>query len=559
MSKAKDLAGLVSTGGILADGTVNLASEVTGTLPVTSGGTGGTTAADARTALSAQEYDSNLTSFVSTFTLPTTDGSADQVLKTNGSGVIGFGTVGGSTYQATLTGTLVDGAPVVVNSDGTISPVIGSAAVTFNSATPTAIHGTYISNGNKILVTYANPSNSSYGSAVVGTINGYGITYGTPVVFYTGTMYQSVAVYDSVNDKVIIYYSRSSDRYAFAIAGSISGSSITFGSAISLTSFDTQTPNAAYHTAQGKAVFAFRNNSTGQGQYIVVSITSGTTLSAGSIGTITGTSCYTLSSVYHAASETVVFFTRYSPTSSNGAGNSFVGTLSGTTFSFGAETGFASNVQWGNMAYDSTNTKIIVTWADGANSNYGTARVATLSGSALTFGTNVVYESSAGSGIAVHNPTTQKTAILYTDANNSNYATIILGTVSGTGINFGTSLSFDNTNSGIQTAFYSSGTSSIGVIYTSDSGVNGKAFLFTSGDGTANLTVGNYIGISNGAYTDGQTATVQIAGSVDDAQSGLTPGVKYYLSSTGTLTSDSSGLGIVAGTAVTSTKLIVKG
>jgi hypothetical protein len=39
-----------------------------------------------------QAYDSNLTSFVSTFTLPTTDGTADQVLKTNGSGTLSFTT-----------------------------------------------------------------------------------------------------------------------------------------------------------------------------------------------------------------------------------------------------------------------------------------------------------------------------------------------------------------------------------------------------------------------------------------------------------------------------------
>lgn len=42
-----------------------------------------------------QAYDSNLTSFVSTFTLPTTDGTADQVLKTNGSGTLSFATPSG--------------------------------------------------------------------------------------------------------------------------------------------------------------------------------------------------------------------------------------------------------------------------------------------------------------------------------------------------------------------------------------------------------------------------------------------------------------------------------
>lgn len=40
-----------------------------------------------------QAYDSNLTSFVTAFTLPTSDGTESQVLKTDGAGNISFGTV----------------------------------------------------------------------------------------------------------------------------------------------------------------------------------------------------------------------------------------------------------------------------------------------------------------------------------------------------------------------------------------------------------------------------------------------------------------------------------
>ena len=42
---------------------------------------------------SVQAYDSNLTSFVSAFTLPTSDGSAGQFLKTDGAGTLSFATV----------------------------------------------------------------------------------------------------------------------------------------------------------------------------------------------------------------------------------------------------------------------------------------------------------------------------------------------------------------------------------------------------------------------------------------------------------------------------------
>ena len=52
----------------------------------------------------AQAYDANLTSFVSAFTLPTSDGTADQVLKTDGSGNISFTTVSGGGSSSTFIG-----------------------------------------------------------------------------------------------------------------------------------------------------------------------------------------------------------------------------------------------------------------------------------------------------------------------------------------------------------------------------------------------------------------------------------------------------------------------
>ena len=75
---------------------------------------------------------------------------------------------------------------------------------------------------------------------------------------------------------------------------------------------------------------------------------------------------------------------------------------------------------------------------------------------------------------------------------------------------------------------------------------------------STNLTSENFIGISNGAYTNGQTATIQLIGSVDDAQSGLTPGQKYYVQGDGTLSETADDPSVFAGTAVSSTSLVVK-
>ena len=77
--------------------------------------------------------------------------------------------------------------------------------------------------------------------------------------------------------------------------------------------------------------------------------------------------------------------------------------------------------------------------------------------------------------------------------------------------------------------------------------------------GTPNITTTNYIGISDGAYADAATATIQTGGAIDDAQSGLTPGSVYYLQSdaSGTLSTTADTPSVIAGTALSATELLI--
>ena len=94
---------------------------------------------------------------------------------------------------ATASGTLPNGKPVVVNADGTVS-VVEETSASAQTTTPTTfttntiqnfLDATYDSGNDKIVVVYSDGSNSSYGTAVVGTVSSSdnSITFGTPVVF----------------------------------------------------------------------------------------------------------------------------------------------------------------------------------------------------------------------------------------------------------------------------------------------------------------------------------------------------------------------------------------
>ena len=124
------------------------------------------------------------------------------------------------------------------------------------------------------------------------------------------------------------------------------------------------------------------------------------------------------------------------------------------------------------------------------------------------------------------------------------------------------SLSGTSTNSSYSTNARSITTSTINLTDSAssftDAASNLPASTTTISSLSTTLTSENFIGISDGSYTNGQTATVQLIGSVDDAQSSLTPGQKYYVQGNGTLSETADSPSVLAGTAIATTKLLIK-
>lgn len=93
---------------------------------------------------------------------------------------------------------------------------------------------TYDKAAGKVVITYEDISGSSYGTAVVGTVSGTSISLGTPAVFLSSSVSQGTKViYDEGSQKCAILYLDTSDGYSLkGVIGSVSGSSITFSSAV---------------------------------------------------------------------------------------------------------------------------------------------------------------------------------------------------------------------------------------------------------------------------------------------------------------------------------------
>ena len=265
-----------------------------------------------------------------------------------------------------------------------------------------------------------------------------------------------------------------------------------------------------------------------------------------------------ISATYNPNAQRVVI--AYRDAGNSNFGTAIVGTVSGTSISFGTAVVFESaNTSPTSITYDSTTQRVVIAYADYGNSGFGTAIVGTVSGTSISFGTAVVFESATTANTSItYDSNAQRVVIAYKDFGNSSFGTAIVGTVSGTSISFGTAVVFESANTADISITYDSTTQRVVIAYRDDGNSGfGTAVVFQNQ--STNITAENFIGFSNGAYTNGQTATIQIAGAVDDAQSGLTPGQSYFVQTDGTIGLTPATPSVFAGTAVASNKIIVKG
>jgi hypothetical protein len=478
-------------------------------------------------------------------------------------------------FKAVASGTLPSGKPVIVNSDGTVSVVggsgsnlspspISSSVATFNAGGTTAnIDVSFDPNtSGKFVVVYKDNANSNYGTAVVGTISGTSISFGSEVVFQSNDVeYSNVEFDPNTANKFVVCYQNNTSPYSSAVkVGTVSGTSISFGSEQTIDGTGNHIPSISFDSGNANTFVAILSDASSYHGKAVVGTISGTSISFGSAATYASTAIYQ-NTVACDPNNTGKFIIAYQDGSNSNYGTCVVGTISGGSISFGSATVFNSgNNDNFSSAFDPNNSgKFAVTYRDHGNSKYGTAVIGSVSGTSVSFGSEIVFNSGITdrSSVSFDANNNNVLAVGYKDNADSSYGKIVNGTVSGTSVTFSSGVVFNEASTDhFAVAFNPNATSSLLTAYR-DGGDSskGKAILSTF----INLTSENYIGMSKGgAVANTKGATVDIIGAVNDEQSGLTPGQQYFVQTDGTIGTTAATPSVLAGTAISATELLVK-
>jgi len=423
----------------------------------------------------------------------------------------------GGEFKAVASGTLPSGRPVVVNADGTVS-VVSETSEGFGSETVFATTSfgtidnavTYDTNAQKIVIAYGDRNNSDALTAVVGTVSGTSISFGTPVVAHSGSDVNYVSIaYDANAQKVVVVYKNTANsNYGTAVVGTVSGTSISFGTAVVFESAVIDYTGITYDANAQKVVIVYKDDGNSNYGTAIVGTVSGTSISFGTAVVFESASTVYPSVTYDSNAQKVVV--AYKDVGAGNIGTAIVGTVSGTSISFGTAVVFANNnVDYIKCAFDSSNNKVVIVYGDAANSDYGTAIVGTVSGTSISFGTEVVY-AAAWTQInqVAYDTSAGKIVIVFKDRGNSSHGTLITGTVSGTSISFGTEQVFNAATTNHISIAYDSSQEKIVVAYKDEGNSNYATAIVFQNEST-NLTSENYIGMSRGvAATDTRSEAI---------------------------------------------------
>ena len=450
---------------------------------------------------------------------------------------------------------------------GTVSgsSVSFGTAVTFNDKI-TTLGVTFDSNSNKVVFGYEDANNSGHGTAIVGTVDSSdnSISFGSEAVYKAADTSNIGMCFDSNSNKVIIAYRHNADSSkGEAIVGTISGTSISYGSATVFNSVNTQQfdKSVVFDSSNNKVVIIYKDSGSGNTEALVGTV-SGTSISFGSLATVGDSDGGAMSATFDSDNNNIIL--AYQDDGDDG--NISIGTVSGTDISFNTPVEFASSAAITPMsiAYDPNTKRALITFADYDNSSHGfgivfknsiatnittenyigIANAAYADGQKATIKTtgsiarNIPQQpiaSSAGTPVAfdsgranetsiVYDPNVNRFLIAYKARDNSSYGTGVVATLSGTTLSFGTPVVFESAEAKGITPVFDTNTNKIVITYKDvGNSERGTAIVATIDSSDNSVTYGSpvvyHTSESSGSFRSAAFVPATVTNNDDSANS----------------------------------------
>jgi hypothetical protein len=476
---------------------------------------------------------------------------------------------GNVTATGTVTRALTRGSIDVGNSSGVSSALAKGAAGTVLTSDGTDLSFVAASGGGEqeFTATGAITAGNLVGLTSSGTISVVEAELQAAVAQGSGAADSAALVYDTANDKVLLFF-KGTSNYLYGRVGTVSNGQISFGTAAT-TSATALDMDAAYDVNSGKTVVTYNQNDGNNYAMAVVVTVSGTSLSFGTPVTLRSSGTNTVKVEYDSNAQKVLFVY------DGGAIYGRVGTVSGTTISLGTQTQVSvSNSTYGgtDLSFDSTANKFILTYII-SGAGVPTVKVLTISGTSVSGGTEVNGNSlTNGTRFPqlTYIPSLNKTVLISSYAGSYWYYYIL--TVSGTDITITNGIRYDETISSASGKGYlivagdkryiqyyetagtyntllevsvtateitfaplttkvqwGTGASSYypAAVYDPDTGslINADATNVR----VYNVTAPDFVGIAAENISDGATGKATVVGGINTSVSGLTAGKSYAI------------------------------
>ena len=279
------------------------------------------------------------------------------------------------TLDIVASGAIGAGKAVVIRTDGKAGIVTG---VTESFGDLQKFAETGDSNGtqsvawdptnNRVVVAYRDADDSGKGKARVGTVTGQTISWGTAVDFNGGDTRHIHLLYHTNTQKIVVSYQDAGNSdYPTAKIGTVSGTSISFGSGATATSSGSNYNALVDVVGTDKFVLFYYNGGASKGKSAVGTI-SGTSISFGSEVEFCGSICQSIGATFDTLNNVVVLF--YAKFSGGYKAYTVAGTVSGTSITYGTETSIGESgdgIEYGSdyqINYDSNANRIIYCWSN---------------------------------------------------------------------------------------------------------------------------------------------------------------------------------------------------